>query len=127
MPAPKDLISDDGAEQWSAAAGRADGDGRMGSPERPFFIASITKRFILTLLIQADERGGVALDAPITEYLTSEVTSELRVRGGIDRTSAITVRHLASHTSGLPDFSRGDDAASALNSILVRDEISAGR
>ncbi len=73
-------------------------------PETPFFIASITKRFIITLVLQAHERGELDLDAPITTYLPASVTAGLHVRGGVHRTTAITARHLASHTSGLPDF-----------------------
>lgn len=98
------LASGDGKYHWSGAAGPADAGESQVQPETPFFIASITKRFIITLLLQAHERDEIDLDAQITTYLPSSVTAGLHVRGGVDRTSAITVRHLASHTSGLPDF-----------------------
>ncbi|WP_281284528.1 serine hydrolase domain-containing protein [Nonomuraea diastatica] len=86
-----------GEQRWSGAVG-------LPSPDTPFFIASITKRFIITLVLQAHERSELALDAPITAYLPAEIADRLHVRKGIDRTAEITVRHLASHTSGLPDF-----------------------
>ncbi len=97
------VTSGDGKQRWSAAAGPTDADGHPVRPGTPFFIASVTKRFIITLVVQAHERGELDLAAPITRYLPPEVTAGLHVRRGSDRTSAITVRHLASHTSGLPD------------------------
>ncbi|NYI04647.1 serine hydrolase domain-containing protein [Allostreptomyces psammosilenae] len=99
------LTSGDGQRRWAAAASRADAgaDDRPLRPDTPFFIASVTKRFIITLVLQARERGELELDAPIDSYLPAETVTGLHVLDGIDRTSAITVRHLASHTSGLPD------------------------
>ncbi|MBB6347006.1 serine hydrolase domain-containing protein [Nonomuraea muscovyensis] len=97
------VTSGDGKLRWSAASGPAGADDHPLRPDTPFFIASITKRFIITLVLQAHERGELELAAPINSYLPAEVITGLHVLGGIDRTSAITVRHLASHTSGLPD------------------------
>ncbi|WP_327151010.1 serine hydrolase domain-containing protein [Nocardia sp. NBC_01329] len=93
-----------GLSRWAGSAG-PDGAGETEiRPDTPFFIASITKRFIVTLILQAHERNEVDLDAPITTYLPTSVTAGLHVRDGVDRTPAITVRHLAGHTSGLPDY-----------------------
>ncbi|MEU4834307.1 serine hydrolase domain-containing protein [Streptosporangium sp. NPDC023615] len=92
--------SGDGRLRWSAASGPG---GHAPRPETPFFVASVTKRFIVTLVLQAHERGELDLAAPIDGYLPAETVGGLHVLGGVDRTSAITVRHLASHTSGLPD------------------------
>lgn len=97
------LANGDGKQHWSAAAGPAGADGRPPRPDAPFFIASVTKRFIITLVLQAYERGELDLDAPIGDYLPAETITGLHVLRGTDRTAAITVRHLASHTSGLPD------------------------
>ena len=93
-------MADDDGRHWSGAAGPTD-DELQVRPSTPFFIASITKRFIITLLLQAYERDEVDLDAPITAYLPDSVTTGLHVRGGVDRSGEITVRHLASHSSGL--------------------------
>ncbi|MFE3455382.1 serine hydrolase domain-containing protein [Nonomuraea sp. NPDC059194] len=97
------VTSGDGKQRWSAASGPAGADDHPLRPDTPFFIASVTKRFIITLVLQAHERGELELAAPINSYLPTELITGLHVLGGIDRTSAITVRHLASHTSGLPD------------------------
>ncbi|WP_067966008.1 serine hydrolase domain-containing protein [Nocardiopsis trehalosi] len=95
------LAAADDTHHWSAAAGPA--DDHPPHPDTPFFIASVTKRFIITLLLQAHERRELDLDTPITAYLPADTTTGLHVLDGTDHTPAITVRHLASHTSGLPD------------------------
>jgi D-alanyl-D-alanine carboxypeptidase len=92
-----------GAGRWIVAAGDARPGERMG-PDTPFFVASITKRFIATLVLQAHERGELALDDPITALLPDELTDGLHVHKGVDHTPSITVHHLLTHTSGLPDY-----------------------
>ena len=94
------IATGDGKLRWSAACSPAGSEVR---PLSPFFVASVTKRFIVTLVLQAHERGELDLSAPITTYLPAETVAGLHVLGGVDRTSAITVHHLAGHTSGLPD------------------------
>ena len=98
------VTSGDGTRHWSGAAGAADAHGTPLQPETPFFVASITKRFIATLVLQASERGELGLDDAIVDHLPAEVTAGLHVLKGIDHTPAITIRHLLSHTSGLPDY-----------------------
>ncbi|GGO32017.1 serine hydrolase domain-containing protein [Micromonospora parathelypteridis] len=97
------LSSGDGKRRWSAASGPAAADDHPLRPDTPFFIASVTKRFIIALVLQAYERGELDLAVAIDRYLPAETIAGLHVLRGIDRTSEITVRHLASHTSGLPD------------------------
>jgi len=94
----------DGPFHWVGAAGAARPDGTPMRPETPYFVASVTKLFIATTVMQLHEQGDVALDASITEYLPAEVTTGLHRRGGVDLTPRITVRNLLGHTSGLPDF-----------------------
>lgn len=90
--------------RWSGAAGAAGPDGTPLRPETPFFIASVTKRFIITLVLQGHERRELDLDAPVVTYLPAGLVEGMHVRRGRDHTPHITVRHLASHTSGLPDY-----------------------
>jgi len=103
----------------------AAGDARFGEPmrpETPFFIASVTKRFIATLVLQAHERGELALDSPISMLLPGELTEGLHVYRGIDHTPQITVRHLLTHTSGLPDYFDKPKSGTSLYTQLVRGE-----
>lgn len=115
------IASGDGSRLWSAAAGPADDRPHPGTP---FFIASITKRFIIALVLQSDERGELDLSMPITHYLPTEVSAGLHVRGGVDRTPEITVRHLASHTSGLPDhFEKRSDGTSLTKCLATGQDL----
>ena len=98
------VASGDGTQRWSGAAGAADVGGAPPAPDTPFFIASVTKRFIATLVLQASERGELGLDDRLVEHLPAEQTDGLHVLDGVDHTPEITIRHLLSHTSGLPDY-----------------------
>ena len=109
----------DGDRRWSGAAGAADPDGTPLRPDTPFFVASITKRFIITLVLQAHERDELHLDDPITDHLPAEVTAGLHVHRGTDHTAAITIRHLASHTSGLPDHFEKPREGESLYAVLT--------
>lgn len=93
----------DGSESWIVTAGEAR-PGEPMRPDTPFFIASITKRFIATLVLQAHERGELALDDPVATLLPPDLTDGLHVHKGVDHTPAITVHHLLTHTSGLADY-----------------------
>jgi CubicO group peptidase (beta-lactamase class C family) len=57
--------------------------------DTPFHLASLTKTFASTLLMQLVEQGELDLDTPAATF-----GIDLKSRG------AITVRHLFSHTSG---------------------------
>jgi CubicO group peptidase (beta-lactamase class C family) len=114
------VTSGDGKLRWSAAYSPAADD--PPHVQSPFFTASITKRFIVTLVLQAHERGELDLSAPITTYLPKETVAGLHILDGVDRTSAITVRHLASHTSGLSDYFEKRRGGSS-----IHDDLRAGR
>jgi serine-type D-Ala-D-Ala carboxypeptidase/endopeptidase len=59
-------------------------------------IGSITKVFTATLLADMAKRGDVSLDDPISKYLPKSVKTPTR------NGKEITLRSLATHTSGLP-------------------------
>ncbi len=62
-------------------------------PDSIFDLASVTKIYTAILLLQQVDRGKVALEAPVVEYLP-EFTGAGK--------AAITVAMLLTHTSGLP-------------------------
>lgn len=64
-----------------------------------FRLGSLSKQFTAVAILLLNERGLVDLDAPLRTYLPD--TPE-----GWD---AITVRHLLTHTSGIPNFTDFDD------------------
>jgi CubicO group peptidase (beta-lactamase class C family) len=61
-----------------------------------FHMASITKPFVATALIQLVEKGKIDLDTRVVKYLPY-------FRLADERYTTITVRQLVSHTSGMPD------------------------
>lgn len=71
-------------------------DGRPMDPGAIFEIGSITRTFTGTMLADMARRGEVNLDDPVSRYLPEHVS--VPSRAGRD----ITLRHLATHTSGLP-------------------------
>jgi CubicO group peptidase (beta-lactamase class C family) len=72
------------------------GDPNPVTPETLFHMASITKPFIATAVMQLWEEGKVDLDAPVEKYLPY-------FRLNDPRCHAITVRQMLSHISGMPD------------------------
>lgn len=72
------------------------------TPDRPvtadtlFHMASITKPFVATSVMQLVEQGKVQLDAPVTRSLPYFEIKDPRGR-------SITVRQMLTHSSGMPD------------------------
>ncbi|SJZ79542.1 serine hydrolase domain-containing protein [Sediminibacterium ginsengisoli] len=56
-----------------------------------FEIASVSKQFTTMIIMMLEEKGALQFDDPVEKYLT------LPYKG-------ITIRHLLTHTSGLPDY-----------------------
>ena len=61
-------------------------------------IGSVSKVFTATLLVQLRDKGLVRLDDPVSKYLPPKVKMPQDPRGA----RHITLRHLATHSSGLP-------------------------
>jgi CubicO group peptidase (beta-lactamase class C family) len=67
-----------------------------------FDIASITKTFATIVLADMVKQGLVKLNEPIEKYLPANNITVPSFNG-----HKITLKHLATHTSGLPDFPEG--------------------
>lgn len=76
--------------------GIADPSGRPVTPETPFIIGSTGKSITAMAIMQLVEAGKVDLRAPVQHYLPW-----FRVADP-EASARITVRHLLSHTSGIP-------------------------
>ncbi len=89
------MVIRDGEVDYSSAVGLADVErGIPIGPRTVFDIASVSKQFTGMLGILLHEDGRLDYDAPVVRFLP-----ELARFG--DR---MTVRHLLTHTSGLPDY-----------------------
>ncbi|KAF5087536.1 MAG: serine hydrolase [Methanoculleus horonobensis] len=87
---------------WDYAAGNASLSPPMAAtPEMRFIIASVTKTFTSVAVQQLAEDGRLSLDDPIDRWLAADVAE------AIPNSSAITVRHLLDHTSGIADYDEG--------------------
>jgi D-alanyl-D-alanine carboxypeptidase len=87
----------DGDQLWRGAAGVADvATGRPVTADMRHRVGSITKTFTAAAVLQQVETGQIALDMPIGHYLPRLVPGE--------RGSAITIRMLLNHTSGLAEY-----------------------
>lgn len=71
--------------------------GEPVTPETVFRIASVTKTLTATSILKLRDEGKLALDDPITKYLP-----EFSLRGYEPDTAPILIRHLLTHTAGLP-------------------------
>lgn len=67
------------------------------TPDSLFCVASVSKCFVATAVMQLAERGLVDLDAPLVQYLPYFCLADERYR-------QITLRQALSHTSGMPDL-----------------------
>ena len=104
---------------WSGGAGTADlAAGRPSGPDVLHRIASITKTFTGTAILQLRDAGKLDLDDPVVKWvpeLSDSATPET-VRG-------VTIRRLLSHESGLVSEPPGTDFMAALPSyqgVLAR-------
>jgi CubicO group peptidase (beta-lactamase class C family) len=75
--------------------------GAVRDNEAMFLLGSISKPIAMTALMRLYDRGEFGLDDPASKFLP-------RFSGG--RRDAVTIRHLLSHVSGLPDQLLDNDA-----------------
>jgi D-alanyl-D-alanine carboxypeptidase len=91
------VYAGDATEAWALSSGTAQPmRNRPITEDDHFRIASQTKTFTATVVMQLVDEGAAQLDAPIGRYLPGVVESD-----SVDG-DAITVRQILQHTSGLP-------------------------
>lgn len=87
----------DGKLAYARGFGRATlGQPGAVTPDTLFHVASVTKPFVATAIMQLVEQGKIGLDDPVTKYLPY-------FRMDDPRYQRITIRQLLNHTSGMPD------------------------
>ena len=83
---------------WAKGFGNADLEKKTPmTPQTVFRMASITKLFTSTAIMQLRDEGKLQLDDPVAKYLPW-----LKMKNRFPDAPDITIRHLLTHTSGLP-------------------------
>ncbi|MBE2280845.1 MAG: beta-lactamase family protein [Ignavibacteriaceae bacterium] len=73
-------------------------------PESKFYIASINKFLISFITLRLSFEGKLSLNDKINRYIDSKILAGISVFKNKDFTNEITIKHLISHTSGLPCY-----------------------
>lgn len=108
------LESADGSRRHTATTGRANLDGR-------FITASISKLFVHAITYALVDRGILELDQPAAQWLGADTLRVVHVISGRDYGDEITLRHLVTHTSGLPNLeTAGVNGAPSLEQQVLR-------
>ena len=93
IPGVVTLIEQDG-RRVAVASGHAEIGGRLARPEDRFWIGSVTKTFVATVVMQLVVQHRLRLDDTVSRYLPGRLQAGRRIR----------IRHLLNHSSGLPDY-----------------------
>ena len=113
VPGISAAIARDQQITWTRGFGKADiASGRAADDTTAYHLASLTKPFAATILLQLVQEGRISLDDPVSSY-------GIQLPGG----AAIRIRHLMSHTSGgVPGsaFSYDGDRFGLLDSVISR-------
>lgn len=90
------LVADHGKVVYHRTFGLANREWQVPhTTDTAFRVASLTKQFTATLIMQLAEQGKLRLDDPIGKYVP-----ELRPEIG----NRVTLHHLLNHTSGIVDY-----------------------
>ncbi|MCT8139941.1 beta-lactamase family protein [Anaerobacillus sp. CMMVII] len=96
--------SRDGSFSWSGAKGIAQPDGTPMAIDTPFWIASITKLYIASSILKLHETNKLSIDDLVINYLPGDLLKGVHVISGVDYYDQLTIKHLMSHSSGIPDY-----------------------
>ena len=89
---------------WKGASGMAfPENGHPMLPDDQFNIDSVAKMITSTIVMMLVKAGKLGLDDYISQYLPKSLMEGLHIYDGRSYGEEITVRHLLSHTRGIPD------------------------
>ena len=90
------LVAEKGKVVYQGAFGQSNREWKLANtPDTAFRIASLTKQFTATLVMQLVEQDKIKLDDPIGMYVP-----DLRT----DTANRVTIHQLLNHTSGIVDY-----------------------
>ncbi len=104
--------NEDAVFAWEGARGDMQTDSK-------FFIASVTKMYVAAVIMQLTEENKLSLDDRIAPYLPDDIMRSLHVYKGRDYSGELTVKHLLSNTSGLPDYFFGKECGKRVADLLT--------
>jgi CubicO group peptidase (beta-lactamase class C family) len=91
------LVSEKGNIIYRNAFGDANKEkGEKLLPESAFYLASVSKQFTTMAIMMLKERGKLSFSDPLSKYFPAFP----------DYADKVTIRHLMTHTSGVPDHYR---------------------
>lgn len=94
------LVAKDGAILFDRGYGSANLEWKIPNDgDTRFRLGSLTKQFTAAAILLLQERGKLDLDTPIKAWIPTAPAAWDR----------ITIRHLLTHTSGIPNFTSFDD------------------
>jgi len=98
---------------WYGASGNL-------SIDQAYFIASTTKLFTTAIILKLRSESKLNLNDKISIYIDESILTGLHIYKGKDYSEELTIRHLLSHTSGLPDYfqGKGTNGKSLENEII---------
>lgn len=98
---------------WQGASGDL-------TTDKPYFIASTTKLFTTAIILKLQSEGKLHLEDKINKIIDKSILTELHIYKGKEYSNELTIKHLLSHTSGLPDYfqGKGTNGKSLENEIL---------
>ena len=107
----------DASLSWLGSAGDIDKGDR-------YYIASVTKLYITAILLMLREEKRLSFKDKISKHLPEELVKGIHVLDGKDYNNEITIAHLMSNTSGIPDYFYYDKQAgeSAEDLLLGNDQ-----
>ena len=99
----------DASHSWTGAAGAINADDR-------YFIASVTKLYVTAVMLMLRAEQKLSFTDKFHQYFPEELINGIHTLDGVDYTKEITIAHLLSNTSGIPDYfyydkSQGDATA----------------
>lgn len=91
-------VSTGNSEQsWCGASGNIKEDSQ-------FFIASINKLFISSVILKLINEGRLSFSDSLSKYLSKDLIEGIHIYHGEDYSNSITILHMLSQTSGLPGY-----------------------
>jgi D-alanyl-D-alanine carboxypeptidase len=111
-----------GTIEWTGASGTAYSNPLTPmTTDVPYCIASITKLYTATVIMELYEKGMLSLDDPISKYLPQDLVRNIQVYKGKDYSNLITIKDLLSQKSGIPDYytEKGNDGKTIFDLFLL--------